>query len=171
MSGPDRSRLLGIYLNDHLAGATGGVGLARRLAESFQDSAHRGELADIADQVGGDRRTLLAVMGDLRIPVNRFKVAAGWLGEKVGRLKLNARLIERSPLSGVIELEAMSLGVAGKIAGWRSLREISEHRPELDPGRFDRLIDQAEHQLAVLEEIRKATVAEVLAEGREHSRP
>jgi hypothetical protein len=37
--------LLGIYLNDHLAGATGGLELARRMAASHPDAADDGRFA------------------------------------------------------------------------------------------------------------------------------
>jgi len=163
MSSPPRQRLLGIYLNDHLTGATGGVGLAHRLAESFDGSPDSRELADLADQISSDRQALLDVMRELHIPVSRVKTAAGWLGEKAGRLNLNGRLVKRSPLSDVVELEAMTLGVAGKLAGWRALRTVSEGDAGLDPSRFDRLIARAEEQLVTLEEIRARAVEHVLA--------
>jgi hypothetical protein len=73
--------LLGIYLNDHLAGATGGVELARRMAGSHDDG--RGTLQHLAAEVAQDRAALLGVMGVLGIPVRGYKVWAGWIG--VGR--------------------------------------------------------------------------------------
>ena len=41
---------LGIYLNDHPAGATAGAELARRVAGSHQDPEHRKRLAGLGIQ-------------------------------------------------------------------------------------------------------------------------
>ena len=46
-----------------------------------------------------DRVALLKIMATLGIPVRTYKVFAGWIGEKAGRLKFNGRLFARSPLS------------------------------------------------------------------------
>jgi hypothetical protein len=46
--GPD---LLGIYLNDHLAGATGGTQLARRAAGGAGGTAASGDLRRFAAEV------------------------------------------------------------------------------------------------------------------------
>ena len=65
-------------------------------------------------------------MAALDVPVRTYKVYAGLVGERVGRLKLNGRLLARSPLSSLEELELLSLGVTGKAAGWRTLRLLAE---------------------------------------------
>jgi hypothetical protein len=156
--------LLKIYLNDHLTGATGGVGLARRLAANAS-GADRPLLTDLAREIEEDRRALLRTMRALNVPVNRVKVALGMLGEKIGRLKPNGRLIRRSPLSGLVELEAMYLGVQGKAAGWRALREVAVRDERLEPADFDRLIDRAEAQAEGLERLRRGAAVRVLVEG------
>jgi len=57
-------KLLAIYLNDHLAGATLGVELARRLRASNGDDPQFGEpLAQLCAEIEEDRSTLEAVMG------------------------------------------------------------------------------------------------------------
>jgi hypothetical protein len=155
--------LLAIYLNDHLAGATGGVELARRVARA-QGSA---ELNRLADDIEEDRATLTAIMRRLDVTIDPVKVAAGWLGEKAARLKLNGRLFTRSPLSTLIELEAMRLGVEGKAAGWRTLRTMATRDPRLDTGEFDRLIERADQQVEALEEMRVGA-AELLVGANQH---
>jgi hypothetical protein len=117
-SGPD---LLGIYLNDHLAGATGGLELARRVAGSHCGPAADGALQRLAAEVAQDRTALQDIMDALGIPVRAYKVYAAWIGEKAARLKLNGHLLARSPLSSLEELEMLRLGVEGKAAGWRTL--------------------------------------------------
>jgi hypothetical protein len=147
----ERQDLLGIYLNDHLAGATGGVELARRMAVPRGSD---GALRNLAAEIAQDRDALLDIMAALGITVRRYKVGAAWLGEKAARLKLNGRLLARSPLSGLEELEMLRLGVEGKAAGWRTLRALAETDTRLDPARLDELIARAQGQADVLEEMR-----------------
>jgi hypothetical protein len=47
-------------------------------------------------------------MHRLGVPVRHYKVAAGWALEKAGWLKTNGRLLHRSSLSELVELEAPS---------------------------------------------------------------
>ena len=61
--------LIGIYLNDHLAGATGGVELARRVAGSHSGPAADGALQRLAAEVAQDRTALEDIMDALGIPV------------------------------------------------------------------------------------------------------
>lgn len=160
-------RLLGIYLNDHLAGATGGLALSRRLAAAERDGLAGGgddgtALDRIAAEIEQDREDLLDIMSALEVPVSRYKTLAAWLAEKVGRLKFNGRVRRRSPLSGLLELEALWLGVHGKIAGWVVLRALAAHDDRLDSRRLDELITRARHQATTLEELRSRAAAEIL---------
>jgi len=161
------STLLGIYLNDHLAGATGGLALFRRATSSAQ-GASKAELAELTQQVTQDRQSLLALMHRLGVPVRHYKVATGWALEKAGRLKTNGHLLHRSPLSDLVELEALVLGVQGKAAGFRALRSIAQHDPRFDVTDLDRLIDRAERQAQKLEELRLHAAARALT-GPDHA--
>ena len=154
--------LLGIYLNDHLAGATIGTELARRIAGSRQEAGDRETLRRLAGQISDDRQALLGVMGALGVPVRRYKAGAAWLAEKTGRLKLNGHLLTRSPLSSLEELELLRLGVEGKAAGWRTMRELAPSDPRLDRGRLDELISRAREQADLLEELRVRAAARLI---------
>ncbi|HZZ97300.1 MAG TPA: hypothetical protein VFE19_09800 [Jatrophihabitantaceae bacterium] len=158
-----RPHLLRIYLNDHLAGAAGGTGLARRLAESHQGTAAGTDLVNLARDVEQDRNALLEIMRQLGIVRTYYKEQAATLAERAGRLKLNGSLLRRSPLSTVIELEAMVLGVTGKRCGWLSLRELAEFDTRLDAARLATLIERADQQLATLERLRVRAAREALA--------
>jgi len=155
----ERSTLLGIYLNDHLAGATGGLALFRRATSSAQ-GASKAELAELTQQVTQDRQSLLALMHRLGVPVRHYKVATGWALEKAGWLKTNGYLLHRSPLSDLVE--ALVLGVQGKAAGFRALRSIAHHDPRFDVTDLDRLIDRAERPAQKLEELRLHAAARAL---------
>src|SRR3954466_7898383 len=103
---------LAIYLADHYAGATFGVELARRARDRHRGTSHGEFLAGLAGELEQDRAELGAVMDTLGVDVDPVKVVVAWTGEKVGRLKLNGRLIGEAPLSLVLELEALIAGVS-----------------------------------------------------------
>ena len=147
--------LLTVYLNDHLTGATAGLELFERAARARRGSAAGDELARLTAEIGEDRETYKAAMAALEVPVRRYKVVLAWLGEKATRLKANGRLVRRSPLSDLVELEALYLGVAGKEAGWHTLRIVAEHDDRLDVGRLDELIARARRQVETLERLRR----------------
>jgi hypothetical protein len=154
--------VLAIYLNDHLAGATAGLELARRAASSNRGSAYGSSLEQLATEVEQDRETLLAVMRSLEIGVDRLKVLGGWGAEKLGRLKLNGHLLSYSPLSRAVELEALLLGVQGKLALWRSLEQLKPGRGKLKEFDFLALIARAEGQIERLESHRLQAIREAL---------
>ncbi|HEV7931756.1 MAG TPA: hypothetical protein VGP70_05470 [Actinomadura sp.] len=147
-------RLIGIYLNDHLGGATSGVELVRRAARA-QRGWEAGRVLDrLAREISEDRAELMSMMTALGVQIQRYKVVFGWMVEKAGRLKLNGRLLSRSPLSDVIELEGLRLGVEGKGACWRGMRMLAERDRRLDPDRLEDLITRAGRQAETLEELR-----------------
>lgn len=162
---PSRHLMIGIYLNDHLAGATAGTQLARRMARSHQGREEGSELQAIAAEIGRDRAALLDIMASLGVAVRGYKAGAAWIGEKAGRLKFNGRVLARSPLSDLEELELLRLEVEGKAAGWRTLRAQADTDARIDAERLDELIARAKTQASQLEELR------VRAAGRVVSHP
>jgi hypothetical protein len=164
--------VLGIYLNDHLAGATMGTELARRIAASARHiPASRNVLGRLAEEIAEDRAALLGMMAALGVPVRSYKVCAAWIGEKAGRLKPNGHLLNRSPLSSLEELEILRLAVVGKAAGWRTLRALAGHDGRLDAGRLDELLSRADSQAALLEDLRMAVADRLAGDEWRHLRP
>jgi hypothetical protein len=154
--------LLGIYLNDHLAAATSARELARRAAASNRRSDYGPFLDELANEIDSDRDDLLAIMRRLGVGVDRIKLLSGWGAEKLGRLKLNGRLLGYSPLSRLVELELLELGVHGKLALWRSLQRLELDELTRSDLELPRLVSRAEHQLEQLESQRLRAVAEAL---------
>jgi hypothetical protein len=144
------SKYLATYLNDHLGGATAGVELVRRAARENEGSELGTFLSDLAAQIEADREALEAIMGELGVKADRAKVAAGWAAEKVGRLKPNAQLRGYSPLSPLVELEGLLVGIQGKLGLWRALAEIADALG-LDRVRLEELAARAESQQADVE--------------------
>ena len=151
---------LPIYLNDHLAGATAGLELFRRAAASVPPQ-HRDALRRLTSEIESDRAALIEMMGALAVPVRHYKVVAGWAGEKLGRVKPNGRLVGRSPLASLLELEALVVGVRGKAAGWQALRVVAQHDPRLSIPRLDELIARADRQQEELEQMRQQVATEI----------
>jgi hypothetical protein len=154
---------MAIYLNDHLAGATVGVELARRAAGANRGSSYGQFLDELATEIRSDRESLIAIMRSLRVRVDRLKVSAAWAAEKLGRLKLNGQLRGYSPLSRLVELEALTLGVSGKLAMWRALDQLEPDHPELSKASLEELIARAQRQLESLEAQRRNAVTDSLA--------
>lgn len=153
--------LLSIYLNDHLAGATAGVQLVRRLARRLRGTPVDERLAGLAEDIAADRKDLLAIMDELEVPVRRYKLYTAAAAELAGRLKFNGHLLTRSPLSVVVELEMLRLGVEGKASGWRTLRTVGAEQGRPDVGRIDRLLERAAEQAALVETLRVRAAARV----------
>jgi hypothetical protein len=153
-------KLLGIYLNDHLAGATVGMELSRRAAGSNKGNAYGDVLAGIAREIEEDRETLKGVMDRLEIGHDRVKVAAGWVGEKFGRLKPNGRLLSYSPLSRLVELESLALGISGKLSLWEALKEVAPEDARLDADELGRLAERAERQRKEVWQLRQRAARE-----------
>ena len=156
-------KLLGIYMNDHLAGATVGMELSRRARGSNEGTAYGDVLERIAKEIEEDREVLQGLMSRLEIKRDHAKVAVGWLGEKFGRLKPNGRLLGYSPLSRLVELEALSLGIAGKVSLWEALKEVAAEESRLDAEELGRLADRAERQRKEVWQLRQRAAREAFA--------
>lgn len=152
---------LAIYVNDHLAGSTVGVELAKRSAKANEETEYGPELARLAAEIEEDRDALKTLLGELDIAEDKLKTSAGWLAEKFGRLKLNGSLVSYSPLSRLIELEGLFLGVNGKRSLWLNLQaSIGSQVKSVD---LTDLIARAESQSERLEVMRNSAAAEALA--------
>jgi hypothetical protein len=158
-------KLLRIYLQDHLAGSTGGVELARRARGANEGTPYGEPLAKLADDIEADRRSLESIMDDLGFGADRAKNIAFWAAEKAGRLKLNGQLTGYSPLSRMVEIEGLITGVNGKLSLWRTLRDIADSAPELDADRLARLLERAEQQIETLHELRSRAGREAFADS------
>jgi hypothetical protein len=143
---------LAIYLNDHLAGSTAGLELARRAASENEGTEYGEFLTQAAADIEADRRVLENVMAKLDVKADPVKQGIAWLGEKIGRLKLNGQLTGYSPLSRLVELEGLVLGVNGKLRLWRVLAAIAPSDARLAEFDFVHLISRAEEQIAGLDE-------------------
>ena len=139
-------KLLGIYLNDHLAGSTVGLELVKRAVGSNKEGELGDFLATLAQEIDADRESLRAIMKRLEYGEDIPKKLTAWMAEKLGRLKPNGQLTGYSPLSRVVELEGLALGITGKLALWKALHALASGEPRLDAAELDRLRERAERQ-------------------------
>jgi hypothetical protein len=153
---------LRIYLNDHLAGSVAGVELARRALAANEGNEYGRLLDRVLAEIEEDQAALRDVLARLEVPVARPKLAAAWAAEKVGRLKLNGQLRGYSPLSRLLELEGLVMGVRGKLALWRSLEQLAASDPRLAPVDLETLVARANAQLEELEAHRLRAAATAL---------
>ena len=153
-------KFLRIYLQDHLAGSTAGVELARRTRGANEGTEYGPPLAKIADEIEADRRALQGLMEDFGFGGDPMKNAGAWAVEKLGRLKLNGSLTGYSPLSRMEELEGLLTGITGKKALWTALLQVAADEPRLDAARLERLRDRAEAQREAVEGLREKAARE-----------
>jgi hypothetical protein len=132
---------LATYLNDHLAGATLALELARRAAPP-----------ELAEEIERDRDALEDVMARLGAGRDRVKPLLAWGAGQAARVKLRGRL------SRLEQLELLRLGIDGKLALWRALEHTHPDAADFDP-----LIARAQSQRRRLERLRLEAAAEALS--------
>jgi hypothetical protein len=118
------------------------------MASSARDD-ERGFATELRRVADDDRACLRSFLGRLDSAPSRTRHAAVWTAEKLGRLKLNGRVLRPSPLSAVTELEGCRLLLEGDRALWTGLAEL-----ELGPADAVERVRRAEQLLATAERLR-----------------
>lgn len=147
----EQTNQLGSYLNDHLAGSTVGLELARRCRDGAADAVARRELEGLVTEVGEDRETLLALMRRLGVRPGPVRQGLARLGEKATRLRLGLPFAGSRELARLLELEALALGVEGKRSLWESLRRTLAGSPAITGLPLTELAARASRQRELLE--------------------
>ena len=149
-------KLLGIYINDHLAGHVAGLELARRTASSNEGTDLGHFLKGFVDDLEQEKQVIEQALESVDSDPARIKMMAAWIAEKAGRLKLNGQVTGYSPLSRVLEVEAMGNGVASKIDLWKTLLRVGVQTG----ADLSALIERAEAQRTELETQRQQALSE-----------
>jgi hypothetical protein len=153
-------KLFGIYLNDHLAGSVVGSRLARRIAKHNEGNHYGSEASKLAEEIEQDKATLESLMDRLDVRKKKFRRVAAAVTETAGRLKPNGKVVGYSPLSRVIELEGLTIGITGKLELWQSLKATGERVEGFDA---DELIGRAEDQRDRVSALRLQAAREAFA--------
>jgi hypothetical protein len=158
--------LLAIYLRDHHALLVALHELANRLGAAGRTDDQRAFADALRQTAAEDLASLEAFLRRLDSAPSRARHAAVWTAEKVGRLKLNGRVLRPSPLSAVTELEGCRLLLESNRALWAGLAQLEVGPPEAvdRTRRAEQLLATAE-QLR-LDAVRRATRRDLEATGR-----
>lgn len=149
---------LSVYLRNHEAAARGGVQFFGRVAGSQRRRPYGTELARLAGEVREDHRRLLDLMRGLGVRPDPVLGVAAVVGERVGRLKPNGRLLRRAPLTDLIEVEGLRAAVLAKAGAWQALLAADDSRRAELEDLAARADDQREH----LDRIHRTVAGEVL---------
>ena len=160
--------LLRIYLNDHRAGAAGGLARARDSAARHRGSRFGDALETLAAELQTDVQSLDRVLRELSVAANPWKRALVLAGERVGRLKPNGRILEPSPMSLVLEIELLMAGIDAKRSLWRALRV--SRAADIQSVDLDELVRRADAQRALLRELHPDAARDAFARGAVRSR-
>ena len=144
---------LSIYLRNHEAAAQAGRDLFHRAASNHQHETYGADLRDLAAEVREDLRSLRELMDDLDVRPDRLLGTVLRAGERVARLKPNGHLLQRSPLTPLIEVEGLLDAVRAKGAGWQALLAAGVHSERVDIGE---MLRRAEDQASRLTDIHQA---------------
>jgi hypothetical protein len=144
-------RLLAIYLRDHHALLIALRELAHRMSSVTRTEELRTFAAEVGRIVDDDRVCLEALLRRLDSAPSRTRQVAVWSAEKLGRLKLNGRVLRPSPLSAVTELEGCRLLLESNRALWTGLGQLGPADAAERAGRTEGLLETAERlRLAAL---------------------
>jgi hypothetical protein len=147
----EHEEALRTYLQDHVAGAQHAVQLLEALNELYAATSMGHFAVNLLQRVEQDLAVLKRLATNAGAEGFELKEVAGWLGDKLGRMKL-APLGKR--FNTFEALEFLSLGILGKRALWKALMSVASEHPELHDTDFATLIERAEAQYAETEEMR-----------------
>ncbi len=148
--------LLAHYVRIHLTGAAAGIELFGRGSNLWSPEA-RQVTAGIRGELYEERSWLRSFVKDIGSSEPTLTELAAKVGERVGRLKPNGKLLSRTPLTDVIDLESMHDAVSGKVAGWEALLQLDDDRA--DHAELERLLAQGHSQIDRLREQHRAAAA------------
>lgn len=150
------------YLRDHLAGAVGALELLELLRVRAADPEVRSAAEQFHSEISADREALESVAKELGGGASSLKDAGAWIGEKLARIKLGALRETIEGLALLEAIEAVALGITGKIALWNSLIALSEVEPALPRVNYQDLKSRANQQHERIELLRLRLATRVL---------
>jgi hypothetical protein len=137
----DQTDNLAVHLNDHLAGSVAAIELLTTLEEKY---AHiQPVLEALRADIEQDQAELKALMDRLNISESSARKIGGWITEKATQFKMRVDDHSAGALRLLEGLEALSLGIEGKLALWGALHVTADRFPRLKCADYERLIERA----------------------------
>ena len=152
---------LSTYLNDHLAGSNFAVEILEHLTSEAPSLS--GSLTTLKTEIEEDREQLKTLMANQHIEESRVRKAGGWIAERLAELKLEVDDEATGRLRRLERLEALAIGIDGKIALWRALAVTASANAELAGIDYERLTQRGRDQRARVETLRVEAAREALA--------
>jgi hypothetical protein len=140
------SKALTTYLNDHLAGSVAALELLDHLAELHSDPDRKRFFSGLRAEVEEDQSVLQQLIEKVGGEESAVRKAAAWLTEKLGRVKLSLDDLGGGQLRILEAIEALGLGIQGKLALWRALGAVASRVPQLQGVDYTRLEQRAMQQ-------------------------
>lgn len=143
------SRLLSIHLRDHHALLVATRELAQRMSSGGRLPELQALASELRAAAADDLVAVEKLLARLDSAPSLSRAAAVRVGERLGRLKLNGRIVRASPLSAVVELEGAALLLASVRMLWEGLAKL-----DLGPEDAGERAARAERLRAAAEELR-----------------
>jgi hypothetical protein len=142
------SEHLATYLNDHLSGSVAAIELLEHLKAAYAGDELESFCAELRNDIEADRQELTRLMDRLEIAQSGARKAGAWIGGKLAELKMRLDDSAHGPLRLLESLEAVELGIHGKLALWQALIAASEIAPALRGALdYQRLVKRATEQV------------------------
>jgi hypothetical protein len=122
---------LATYLNDHLAGSVAALEVLEKLQAAYEGTELEQFCAELRNDIEADRQELKRLMERLAIPQSGARKAGAWITGKLAELKMRLDDSAHGALRHLESLEAVELGINGKLALWRALIAATEVSPAL----------------------------------------
>ena len=137
------------YLNDHFAGATAGVNLAKMAAEEHKGDEHGAFFGEISSEISADYEKLQGLMESLGVEESATKGALAEIGSKMMAPKFTAGSDDE--LNAFVTIETLSIGVEGKVCMWKALKTVESEYPAFKEYDIDELLARATSQREKIE--------------------
>ena len=156
---------LSSYLNDHLAGSVGAVELLKRLIETYEAKPLGRFFTELLDEIEIDRGKLQELIDKLDVEESAVRKAGAWIAEKISRSKIQLDEAREGEMGLFLALEALALGITGKLSLWRALAAASEATVQLRALDYAELEQRAREQFDRVEAKRLEVARKVLSPG------
>lgn len=150
---------LATYLHDHLAGSHFAVKLLGSLHDQYEDEPLGQFAHTLCVDLKQDQEILEQIIRDVGEAHFDLTEAIGWFTERASQFKLH-RDSSGAGLGTYEAIEAITLGIRGKLALWKALPEIRNYDARIPDRNFSALAERAEEQYGRAEQQRLNLVPE-----------
>ena len=124
-----------------------------------------GSLTEVRREIEEDQTSLRDLLRRLGETESATKKTLGWLSEKLGVARRTLSPGYEPELAMLEDLEALALGIQGKLGLWRALAIAAPAQPALQGLDLLHLQERARNQYERVEALRLDVAKEVLGEG------